>query len=447
MLKKLSIILLTLLITLVQIPSLKASALDGTSELKVDSVLTQWTLDEPKNTLYAISQSGKKLFFINATTMKVEKTLAFNGNPTDIIKENGKLYVSLGDINQIAIIDMVSKTITKTIYTSSDPYRIEKDGDKIYYAQGDQWCGIYVYDLTTNTDERLPIENFYEPDIAINSKDHILYIGEAGLSGSNMSYYSTSENKIINKTNYNGGYGFPYPNRYTIFDGEKVYFAGYGFDKLNATRILGKYGNGDVIFVKYGGVFTKRGIYNGETYELIDQYDYDINLYEISSKGIVYLYSAAENLALRVDPEVVSKLKGWIQQNGKWYYYDLNTGLKKTGWLNDKGTWYYLNTDGSMATGWVRSGANWYYLQGSGAMKTGWLLNGGSWYYLNGDGSMKTGWLYSGGSWYYLNSSGDMKTGWILSGGKWYYLYNNGKMAYSTRISGYRLGSDGAWIN
>lgn len=463
MLKKLRIILLTLLITLVQLPMLKADASVDANGLKVGAELTQWVLDQSMNTLYAISQKGKSLLFINATTMNLEKTLTFNGSPTDIIKDNGKLYISLDDIHQIVIVDIASRTIIKTIYTSSDPYRIEKEGDKIYYTELDQWCDIYEYNLTTNIDKKILTESFYQPDIAINPNDHILYIGESDLSGSDMIYYSTIENEIISKTYYDSGYGFPYPKRYTIFDGGKVYFAGYDFDKLNATRISGSYGEEDIIFVKHGLAFTKTSIYSSETHELLGHYDDNIDLYEISDKAVVYLYSKAENVIVRVDP---SK-KGWIQENGKWYYYDLNTSLKRIGWLNDRGIWYYLNNDGSMATGWLKEGANWYYLQASGAMKTGWLYTGGSWYYLDNSGSMKTGWVYTGGSWYYLNnngamkagwlytggswyyldSSGAMKTGWIFSGSRWYYLYNSGKMASNTTISGYRLGVDGAWIH
>ena len=31
--------------------------------------------------------------------------------------------------------------------------------------------------------------------------------------------------------------------------------------------------------------------------------------------------------------------------------------------------------------------------------------------------------------------------------GKWYYLNENGKMAYDTVIDGYKLDSNGEWIN
>ena len=41
-----------------------------------------------------------------------------------------------------------------------------------------------------------------------------------------------------------------------------------------------------------------------------------------------------------------------------------------------------------------------------------------------------------------------METGWLQEdNGKWYYLNNDGSMAHDTVIDGYKLGSDGVWIN
>ncbi|MFS0864596.1 hypothetical protein [Fredinandcohnia sp. 179-A 10B2 NHS] len=138
--------------------------------------------------------------------------------------------------------------------------------------------------------------------------------------------------------------------------------------------------------------------------------------------------------------------KGWVQSAGAWYFM-ADSGAMKTGWLQSNGAWYYLTDKGVMTSGWAQVNGTWYYFDGSGAMKTGWLQSAGTWYFLDGSGAMKSGWLKNAGAWYFLDSNGAMKTGWVSTGGKWYYLYSSGVMATNTTIGGYKLGSDGAWIN
>ncbi|WP_061313862.1 lysozyme [Clostridium botulinum] len=56
-------------------------------------------------------------------------------------------------------------------------------------------------------------------------------------------------------------------------------------------------------------------------------------------------------------------IKGWYEDNGKWYYLN-DEGIMQTGWLQDKdGRWYYLDTSGAMQTGWLKDKDKWYYLE------------------------------------------------------------------------------------
>ncbi|WP_430116106.1 Ig-like domain-containing protein [Neobacillus rhizosphaerae] len=120
---------------------------------------------------------------------------------------------------------------------------------------------------------------------------------------------------------------------------------------------------------------------------------------------------------------------GWMKEGANWYYFS-DGGEMMTGWVLDGDNRYYLNRSGVMQTGWVKDGSNWYFFNSSGAMKTGWLKDGKAWYYLNtSNGSMQTGWLWWGSSWYYLNGSGAMATGWVKVGTAWYYLNGSGVMA------------------
>ena len=99
--------------------------------------------------------------------------------------------------------------------------------------------------------------------------------------------------------------------------------------------------------------------------------------------------------------------------------------------------------------GWILENGKWYYIQEDGTKKTGWLKDvDGKWYYLESNGEMKTGWLKdTNGKWYYLESNGEMKTGWLKdSDGKWYYLDKNGVMLTNTVVDGFVLDKNGVWI-
>ncbi len=172
-------------------------------------------------------------------------------------------------------------------------------------------------------------------------------------------------------------------------------------------------------------------------------------------------------------PTPASKPKStWVQEGGKWYYYDSNSkkatgwikdgkswyycdknGVMQTGWIQDGKTWYYMSASGAMvANGWVQSGNTWYYLGSSGAMATNcWVKSGNTWYYISASGVMVTnGWVKSGNIWYYMNASGAMVTnGWVKSGNAWYYFNANGAMVTGELVIDGRkskFSSSGAWL-
>ena len=128
-------------------------------------------------------------------------------------------------------------------------------------------------------------------------------------------------------------------------------------------------------------------------------------------------------------PDVPSKpvQTGWVQTNGKWYYYD-NNGSKATGWRLIGNTWYYMDSSGVMLTGWQLINNTWYFLDPSGAMLTGWQLINNKWYFLDPSGAMLTGWQLINNKWYYMDASGAMLTGWQFINNKWYYLNSSGAM-------------------
>lgn len=76
---------------------------------------------------------------------------------------------------------------------------------------------------------------------------------------------------------------------------------------------------------------------------------------------------------------------------------------------------------------------------------TGWMQDGHGWWYSEGNSLYKTGWVQLGGQWYFFGEDGYMKTGWVQDGGNWYYMKSDGSMARDIYVTGYYLGSNGAW--
>ncbi|MCA1031425.1 leucine-rich repeat domain-containing protein [Bacillus timonensis] len=212
-------------------------------------------------------------------------------------------------------------------------------------------------------------------------------------------------------------------------NGQSFYLSSTGVKQVGWTTINGKIFYLDATYGKQTGWITV----NGQTFYLDVTGEKKTNWVSVDGKW--YFINSNSGMIKST----------WMQSSNKWYFFD-ETGVMKTGWMKWSSKWYYLDANGAMKTGWVQSGGKWYYLNAGGEMQFGWLKSGSSWYYLDGSGEMKTGWLLSSGKWYYMSGTGAMVSGWKEINHKWYFFYSGGNMAYSTVISGYRLGSDGAWI-
>lgn len=180
---------------------------------------------------------------------------------------------------------------------------------------------------------------------------------------------------------------------------------------------------------------------NGSTVDKYDDYEKTVSLNKGGNKIEVKIqdqYNDKERVytlnitrgTITTETNATIKANQWVYVNGQMQYNDaLGNTLKNT--------WF-----------WDKDALKYYYLDYNGNRATGWLYNNLHWYLLDAGGAMQKGWQYINGAWYYLDESGQMKTGWFKDfNGTWYYLNSNGSMAYNTKINGYKLGANGAWLS
>ncbi len=255
-----SIILMLLVCTGFSKPHEVLGADSGEISLSLGTQITDWVLGDE---LYVISGSRNELYFINSETNTIEETIVLGARPTDLALKGDKLYVALYTSQQIAVIDIHTRTLVKSISTTGVPYSIVPYQDSIIYAEYDQWCNVFRVDTNTGVNTKLKCGKFCEPSIAVNEDAGILYIGESGSSGADLYYYdlNTDQYSITNRE-----YGFSFPERKIVYYGNYVYYAGKQFDPFDVTKIEGEFSDAGSIFgVKGDLAYFSNGVYSTKT--------------------------------------------------------------------------------------------------------------------------------------------------------------------------------------
>ena len=102
------------------------------------------------------------------------------------------------------------------------------------------------------------------------------------------------------------------------------------------------------------------------------------------------------------DGRVKGRLNGWKKVEGILKYYD-ETGAPAQGWIQLEGKDYFF-VDGISQAGWVKTDAGTHYLDGNGNQMTGWCVIDGQPYAFDVGGELKQGWDHSHEkSYYFIN--------------------------------------------
>ena len=125
--------------------------------------------------------------------------------------------------------------------------------------------------------------------------------------------------------------------------------------------------------------------------------------YTIDANGnIVRDPSSADGSDILI-PGVTENKNTWVENDGKYYYYNYKGKLAK-GWLRIRDKTYYLNTEtGERYSGWLKYNGKYYYFDAeTGLMLKGWNKIGNYTYFFKTDGSAPRKWKKIKGKYYYF---------------------------------------------
>ena len=135
-----------------------------------------------------------------------------------------------------------------------------------------------------------------------------------------------------------------------------------------------------------------------------------------------------------------SRQKGWLELNGRKYYFNRTTGVQLKGWAKDssgKVIRYFTKGAGYMVTGNLKDskGNIRYFDEKTGLLTRGWRTDakGYKYYYYSGSGVMATGWVQDKKSQrrYFSKANGRMLTGWVEnSAGNYRYFHPTSGILY-----------------
>lgn len=274
------------------------------NRLNLPFKLIDWVYDEQNDTIYAISQDGNRLLYLNAGTLEVTREVFVGSAPSDIDLVDGKLYIALSGATKAVVYDAATAALVTAHALDHNPYRLEVTADKLFSAGYDQGENLRTYNLLTGAISKLST-SYYQPELLVDRTTGKLYVGESGLSGSDLLALRTTDLTEADRSNYDGGYGFSYPARFLQQDGNDLYFAKHRLSASALNTVLTTYPE-QIIGAKGSRVFSATGIYDRDS--ALKTYDlpYSANLVAVRPNGSFLTYSQSSNaIFLDVAPQLI----------------------------------------------------------------------------------------------------------------------------------------------
>jgi len=309
--------------------------------------LTEWVLDETTGNIYALAREENQLFFIRYDDMTLQKTINIGSLPSNLIVDQGKIYVGLEGAHQIKVVDIATGEVEQTLATGGAVSRLVKHNQYIYYLTKSNTFQetVMKYDVVAGNESAIALPNnmdssFY--DLGVNKEKNLLYLYSSDFIAVDLEDTS----RVVSSIDP-GGYNYGRP---IIAQGDDLYFGSRRFDATNLNVVKGmymaytEYHYDHVLQVRDRVVITNRNIYDKDTYRILAKLPNESSLAAMDSEQNVYTVSYQTISKTKVElPELpYGGHSSTINQ--------VNLRIPITQWVSDSDHIYAISIDNTLLT-------------------------------------------------------------------------------------------------
>jgi hypothetical protein len=210
--------------------------------------------DHTRDRVYGLDTDRHVVVAVDTTSLKPVGAVVVNAGATvlSIDPTGAALYVGHHYSHSFVRIKLDTFTFDAAPTTPIIPNRIAAlAGGRLAAVASDQWTYLYLYEGATGAIvTKGPLA--YQPALTRPGDGLALFLGESGLSGSNLFRFAIENDTWVQKDvdNLHSGLGSPYPSQVVTAspDGKTVFYANYAFDASDL-RVLNYTTPDDIVAV------------------------------------------------------------------------------------------------------------------------------------------------------------------------------------------------------
>ncbi|MEH7123000.1 MULTISPECIES: YncE family protein [unclassified Bacillus (in: firmicutes)] len=247
-------------------------------QLQFEKAITDWEYDQKTNKIYALSISDNKLFYINASTMNVEKEIYIGSRPWELVVNGDSIYVSLEGSHRIAVASTDPTKPISYISVTDRPSEIEVGKNYIYYSHNNYYVSAY----DRRNGQTVEAANIYRANLKLDQSRNVLYMQD-DTSGGSIYAFDADTFQEKNKLNFD-----TYPGVFEMFvDGNYLYTGRnrINLDLSNRVKILDEV----ILYVGKNHIITTNGYYDKATLAKQKKFTLEIHSAAMNANNEVFI--------------------------------------------------------------------------------------------------------------------------------------------------------------